>query len=173
MSNQFDVAEFAWSVCLRAYPQVQDGKRNRWDYQVKDILDYGWSWEYPDDDTDRPRVRKYGRLMRDKENDPNTIIVYWRLAGVDQLGMDAVNTATNFEISVATTQVKALNAFHWSLMRELRLHHGVNLSALLGDVEEDETVSKTQRFMNKAFRVWAMTVDRPVIGMNELFEAKE
>ena len=157
----FDIQKFAESVCEQAYPashpETEIGE-NKWKYHVQNLLGY------TSEDLD-----KEGKITG---IDPQTtIVVTWALAGIDNYTLDNKgDDGINFELIVNAPMIKALNAFHWSLMRKLRTTNGVRLSALLGDVEEDETVGRTIRTTGRAYRVWGLTVSEPIVGMNYLFE---
>ena len=133
-------------IMLSAYPL-----RNKWTYKVSDILN----------------------VPAPHEVKENLVVVTWRLAGVDRTQLDEFQSGVNFEIIVNASSINALNAFHWALGKQtFGRHDGVRLSDLIGDVEEDEPVSKTMTAHNaRAFRVWGLTVNQSVTGMNELFES--
>ena len=146
----FNIQEFCTDICDRAYPQeVREGKENKWTYKVSDILN----------------------VPPPHEVKENLVVVTWRLAGIDRNELDGFQSGTNFEVFVNASSVKALNAFHWGLGQQVRVMNGVRLSDLIGDVEEDEPVSKTMAHNARAFRVWGLTVNQLVTGMNELFES--
>ena len=172
----FDIQQFCTDVCDLAYPNYMDVERsvrvgqaeldrlrqegvedlseyliNKWTYKVTDILNV-------------PAPREVGT---------NLVVVTWRLAGVDRTQLDEFQSGVNFEIFVNASSINALNAFHWALgKRTFGRHDGVRLSDLIGDVEEDEPVSKTMTTHNaRAYRVWGLTVNQSVTGMNELFES--
>ena len=147
----FDVQVFAEQVCALAYPGTFEGEINKWDYHVQDVLgDKG--------------VR----------GEPNLIVVTWALAGVDADTLDYKgDNAINFELICNASSVRALNAFHWALMQELQSTPRVRLSALIGDVQEDEVIGRTRRSTGRAFRVFGLTVDESIVGMSQLFEEVE
>ena len=127
-----------------AYPQ-----QNKWTFVVSDLLNI------PD------------------QVSPDLVVATWRLAGIDRNEIDSVQSGVNFEVMANASQIVALNAFHWSLMQSLRVHNGLRLSDLIGDVEDDEPVGKTMRWNARAFRVWGLTVSQNVTGMNVLFNEVE
>ena len=150
----FDVEQFCIDVCERAYPIADpeglEDKENKWTYKVSDLLN----------------------IPAPHEVSENLVVVTWRLAGVDRNELDAVQSGTNFEVLANASSIRALNAFHWGLCKQIEVTNDVRLSDLIGDVEEDEPVSKTMRHNARAFRVWGLTVSQSVTGMNELFEPK-
>ena len=145
----FDIQKFCTDVCDKAYPPTKNGEENKWTYKVSDILN----------------------VPPPHEVKENLVVVTWRLAGIDRNELDAFQSGTNFEVFVNASSVNALNAFHWALGTLLPRHNGLRLSDLIGDVEEDEPVSKTMAHNARAFRVWGLTVNQLVTGMNELFES--
>ena len=149
----FDVQQFAEEVCKLAYPDgdpegIIAGK-NKWQYKVVDI---------------------FGKLLPPKRG-RNFVVCQWRLAGIDRNSLDHISEdGINFELAVSAKSVVALNAFHWALTKKIRQEQGIRLSDLIGDVEEDEPVGRTTYETNRAIRVWGLTVNQRIVGMNYLFD---
>ena len=157
----FDPYVFLDSVCKEAYPKevVIEEKTfsNRFTYWVQDLM----------------MCRADGFEKGETDNtmpDLNEIVVTWALAGIDKAAIDYKgHTGMNMEVIVNSPLVRGLNAFHWALIKQLRSNTNIRLSALLGDVEEDETVGRSTRSGGRVYRVWGLTIDESVIGMNSLF----
>ena len=144
----FDIDKFANEVCDVAYPNSED---NEWRYRVDDI---------------------FGKEV--SKGNVHLVQVKWRLSGMERGGLDEPLTRSiNFELSVNASAVVALNAFHYALMIKVRQTYGVDLSDIVGDVEEDEPVGRTTRESGRVYRVWGLRVDDLVTGMQPLFEMKE
>ena len=124
---------------------------NKWTFKVSDILN----------------------VPQDHEVTPDLVVATWRLAGIESRPVDITQNGINFEVMVNASQVIALNAFHWALLNQIRVHNELRLSDLIGDVAEDEPVGKTMRWNSRAFRVWGMTTAQLVTGMNVLFNEVE
>ena len=125
---------------------------NEWRYHVQDILG---------EKADPEKLKRK----------PKLIVVTWALAGVDADSLDwKGDNGINFELVCNASSVRAINAFHWALMQSLQSETRVRLSALIGDVEEDEVIGRTRRSTGRAFRVFGMTVEDSIVGMSQLFE---
>ena len=172
----FDIQKFCTDVCDRAYPNylekdkaviVSQAELNRLRLEETDLSTYAINkWTY--------KVSDILNVPPPHEVKENLVVVTWRLAGIDRNDIATFQTGNNFEIYVNASSINALNAFNWALGTQLARMNEVRLSDLIGDVEEDEPVSKTGVTHNaRAFRVWGLTVNQLVTGMNELFEPSE
>ena len=172
----FDIAKFANDVCDVAYPNWF--KRNKIDMTLPNLQEPVPTPEDPDNPPgdiifkenkwDPKVVDIFGKEV--SKGNVHRVQVKWQLTGMDRGGLDEPLTRSiNFELSVSASAVVALNAFHYALMIKVRQTHGVDLSDILGDVEEDEPVGRTTRESGRVYRVWGLRVDDLVTGMQPLF----
>ena len=165
----FDIEKFANDVCDVAYPQSKWFKRNliettlpNFEEEVPppndpenppgDIIEVENWWQ--------PRVVDiFGGAIA--TGNKNIVQVKWRLSGMDRGGLDEPLTRSiNFEFVVNASAVVALNAFHYALMIKVRQTYAVDLSDIIGDVEEDEPVGRTTRESGRVYRVWGIESGR-------------
>ena len=175
----FDIEKFAEGVCDKAYPNwFKRDEHNTAEPDLQepvptpedpenppgDIIYKENLWRYRVDDIFGKEVSKGNvRLVQ----------VMWRLSGIERGGLDETLTrSTNFELVVNASAVIALNAFHYALMIKVRQTYPVDLSDIIGDVEEDEPVGRTTRESGRVYRVWGLKVDDVVTGMQPLFEMR-
>ena len=171
----FDIAKFAEGVCDAAYPNWF-----KLDPDDMTMVDLNSPVPTPDDPENPPAGIMYvpnwwGWRVDDifgnelATGNKRIVQVKWRLSGMDRGGLDEPLTRSiNFELQVNATAVVALNAFHYALMIKVRQTYSVDLSDIIGDVEEDEPVGRTTRASGRVYRVWGLRVDDLVTGMQPL-----
>ena len=176
----FDIAKFAEGVCDAAYPNWF--KR---DSEVPTTPNLGEPVPTPEDPENPPgdiiyKENRFKYRVVDIFGDDvakgnrKLVQVKWRLNGMERGGLDEPLTrSVNFELLVSASEVIVLNAFHYALMIKVRQTYSVDLSDIVGDVEEDEPVGRTTRESGRVYRVWGLRVDDLVTGMQPLFEMKE